>query len=454
MTSTHTTTKKTNHYFRALVALAALAMMAMLLTVGKTAQASTTFTVNSAADFADVNPGDGVCDADAAIGNLCTLRAAINESNVTVGVDTIDFNIGGTGVRTISPQTNLPNIIEPVTINGFTQPGSSPNTLSKGTNAKLMIELNGSGVTGTFNSVGLRLGAPDIVVQGLVINRFVAGVQISDNADAVRLQQNFIGTNPSGTQDLGNSIGVAVQGFGNSIGGTFPQDANLISGNDGAGIAIRSPASNTGVAHNLIGTDKSGTKRLGNFEAGVEIADSSNNFVENNTIAFNGKDGVSVAGGGGRTGIIVSANTILSNSIFSNGGLGINLIKPVELPVGESDGPTPNDTGDADSGPNGLQNKPVLTVAKTVSGKTTIKGKLNSHPNETYKIQLFSNPARGSEGKKLIAEKSITTDGSGNRSFTFTPAKVAVGRTITATATRDSTIDTSEFSAPRKVASS
>ena len=42
-----------------------------------------------------------------------------------------------------------------------------------------MIELNGSGVTGTFNSVGLRLGAPDIVVQGLVINRFVAGVQIS-----------------------------------------------------------------------------------------------------------------------------------------------------------------------------------------------------------------------------------------------------------------------------------
>src|SRR5215208_1068474 len=87
--------------------------------------ASNTFTVNSASDFADVKVGDGVCDADFATGNLCTLRAAIQEANATTDQDTISFGISGTGVHTISPQTNLPNIIRPVTINGLSQPGSS-----------------------------------------------------------------------------------------------------------------------------------------------------------------------------------------------------------------------------------------------------------------------------------------------------------------------------------------
>jgi hypothetical protein len=439
-----------NHYFAALVVLA---MMAVMLLGASPGHASTTFTVNSASDFADVNVGDGVCDADFATGNLCTLRAAIQQANVTSGVDTINFNIPGTGVKTISPQTNLPNIIDPVTINGFSQPGSSGNTLSRGTNAKPMIEINGSGVTGTTTPTGLRLGAPDSTVQGLVINRFngsAGGAGVSIFAERVILQQNFIGTDPTGTQDLGNGLGVFDQGFGASIGGPFSVDANLISGNDEAGISARTLASNTQIAHNLIGTDKSGTRRLGNSDAGVEVFGSPGDFLENNTIAFNDGDGVSVELGGASA-TDVSSNVILSNSIFSNGGIGINLIDPGALvPVGESEGPTANDPGDTDSGPNQLQNKPVLTSARAVGDKTIVEGTLNSHPDETYTVQFFSNPS-GNEGKKFLGQKTVTTDGSGNASFTFSAAAVKVGHNITATDTREFSLDTSEFSAPKTV---
>jgi hypothetical protein len=92
-----------------------------------------------------------------------------------------------------------------------------------------------------------------------------------------------------------------------------------------------------------------------------------------------------------------------------------------------------------------------LTSAKTASGKTTIKGKLNSTPNFSFTVRFFSNPKGTDEGKVFISKKSVTTDSNGNASFTFSPAKaVSVGRVITATAT-DPGGNTSEFSAPSKV---
>ena len=448
MTKTQTT--KTNHYFRALVALAALAMMAIIF-AASSANASTTFTVNSTGDQPDMTPNDSICDADQATGTQCTLRAAIQQANVAAGADVINFNISGTGVHTISPSSELPPISDTVAIDGYTQPGASPNTLAKGTNAVIKVSLVGTNAGAGASGLSF-VGLSDSKVRGLAINHFSTGVFVDATATFLVVEGNFIGTDPSGTTDQGNqSAGVFVSGPSVTIGSRGPEGRNLISGNDGSGIRLGGAASQSQVVGNLIGTEKSGTKNLGNSREGVEIIASSYNFVQNNTIAFNGGDGVKVSGGG-RSSPDSSGDSILSNSIFSNGGLGINLVD-VLAPEGGSEIEA-NDPGDADTGPNGLQNKPVLTVAKTVSGKTTIKGKLNSHPNETYAIQLFSNPPGTNEGRKLIAEKNITTDGSGNRSFTLLPAKVAVGRNITATATRNSTSDTSEFSAPRKVVAS
>ena len=190
--------------------------------------------------------------------------------------------------------------------------------------------------------------------------------------------------------------------------------------------------------------------------------------MQRSTIAFKGSSGVVVELGGG-------ANAIHNNSIFSNVGLGIDL-RP-DSASGPIAGKTPNDGDDSntpevdpdsDTGANGLQNFPVLSSAKTVSGETTIKGKLNSDPDRSYTIQFFSNPS-GNEGKKFIGQKQVSTDALGNASFTFKPSKkVAIGRRITATATSAGAgrtspltaevpqeklplVNTSEFSAPRKV---
>lgn len=180
---------------------------------------------------------------------------------------------------------------------------------------------------------------------------------------------------------------------------------------------------------NLIGTSKDGKSALGN------------------TIAFNGGDGVEVLQVSTNT-LDTTSNKVFNNSIFSNGGLGIDRVGGTE----NSSGATANDPGDADVGPNNLQNFPVLTSARVSRKATTVRGTLNSTSGTSFSIEFFSNPSgTDAEGKTFIGEKLVTTDAAGNVSFSFKPQVKVRGGTITATATNASTSDTSEFSAPRKV---
>jgi CSLREA domain-containing protein len=429
------------------LALAVLvaALAASLMLAAKPSHAATTFTVNSTADHADANLGVGACDTGydvAGAGGVqvdeCTLRAAINQANYTPGADAINFAIPGSGVKTIAPESALPTIVEAVSINGYSQPGAQPNSRAVGSDAVLKIELNGAGVP---DGDGLVIEASNSTVRGLVVNRSSnSGIVISrSGATGNRVVGNYLGTDASGTQDLGNYYGVWVYGApNNTIGGTNAAERNLISGNTINGINIH--AANNQVRGNLIGTDKDGTAALGNGEEGVSILGSSST-VAANTIAFNGKDGVAVH-------LDARDNRVLFNSVHDNAEGGIDLRTLVD------DGPTANDPGDADTGPNGLQDKPVLSSAKTSATSTTVRGKLNSTPNKTFKIQFFSNPSGTEEGKKFLGQKSVSTDASGNATFSFSPAqKVGVQRTVTATTTNPAG-STSEFSAPRTVASS
>ncbi len=153
------------------------------------AHAATTFTVNKTGDENDLDfPGgtfdgssDGKCFTGEVLvvpGEECTLRAAIQEANKNNNAPTVDkirFDIPTTGVATISPASQLPAINEPATINGYSQPGSSPNTATTGTNAVLKIVLDGSEAGGT--SHGLVVTASNSTVRGLVINNFNSGVR-------------------------------------------------------------------------------------------------------------------------------------------------------------------------------------------------------------------------------------------------------------------------------------
>src|SRR5262245_48827191 len=122
--------------------------------------------------------GDTVADD-----GVVTLREAITAANTNAdpsgdttpgdpGVDTIAFNIPGAGVRTIHLTSALPTIAEPVVIDGYTQPGSAPNTLPDGDNAVLRIELN----RGDLLINGLTITAGDSTVRGLVINGNITNI--------------------------------------------------------------------------------------------------------------------------------------------------------------------------------------------------------------------------------------------------------------------------------------
>ncbi len=414
--------------YLSLIATAAVALLLVLPGGPGRRAAAASFTVNSTAD-----PGAGVCDVAE-----CTLREALSAANVSPDADLIAFAIPGPGPHTIQPLSPLPTVTNPVIIDGTSQPGFAGTPL---------IELDGSLAGATAN--GLRITGGGSTVMGLAINRFArAGIElVSGGGNTV--QDSFIGTDPTGLLDRGNGLeGVRVNSSANNtIGGS----GNLISGNNGHGIRILGSASTGNVVKgNQIGTDGSNNP-LGNAGNGVEIVEGAGGNTiggtetgAGNVIAFNGGSGVAVAFSGFDSS---TGNAILGNSIFTNVLLGIDLAE---------DGVTTNDPADADLGPNGLQNFPVLNNA--MSGSTTIEGTLNAAPNTKFRLELFAVPACDTspdghgpasghgEGEQFLGAADVTTDGSGDASFSETFSEtVPVGHFVTATAT-DPGHNTSEFS--------
>jgi len=252
---------------------------------------------------------------------------------------------------------------------------------------------------------------------------------------------NYIGTDATGTQDRGNQgSGIFIQNgaSSNRIGGTAAGERNIISGNNSSGIYITN-ASNNLMQGNYIGVDINGTANLGNGSTGVQLTNNSNNNTIGGTaagaanrIAFNSQQGVLVISG--------AQNLIAGNEIFSSGGLGIDLF---------GNGVTANDAGDGDTGPNNLQNYPVLSSALIGSGVTTVTGSLNSTANTTFTLEFFSNTANDAsgfgEGETFQGSTTVTTDGAGNANFTFNIlVALPAGQFVSATAT-DPNNNTSEF---------
>jgi hypothetical protein len=295
--------------------------------------------------------------------------------------------------------------------------------------------------------------------------------------DDASILSNYIGTDVTGGLALGNGgSGVFVAAAGSHIIGNSGA-GNVISGNRGDGVTIvgapviagvgRPVVGRVRVRGNRIGTDAAGSDAfdgLGNGGAGVRIVNSTGNSVGavtsvptlGNTIAFNGGSGVEVEAGPGAPAAPGPAddNLITHNSIFSNGGLGIDLYSGYE-------GVTPNDASDADAGPNRLQNFPVITRAATgpTSG-TVVSFTLDSEPSHFYTVDFYSSPAKDpsgyGEGKKYLGFGRVMTDAAGHASGVVTLPATAAGEFITATATPlDSTTGgiggTSEFSAARQV---
>src|SRR5262249_42458464 len=113
---------------------------------------------------------------------------------------------------------------------------------------------------------------------------------------------------------------------------------------------------------------------------------------------------------------------------------------------------TPNDPGDVDIGPNGLQNAPFIASAVQGPGGTTVDIRLSSKPNTPYTVEVFSNdvcdPSGFGQGRRLIG--TITAAGNQSGDMTFNnplfASGLAAGQSVTATARETQTGNTSEFS--------
>jgi len=161
--------------------------------------AGVVYQVNSSGDAADDDTGDGICQT--ATAGECTLRAAIQEANRASGAATINFNIGGGGMQTIAPASALPALTNTsgITIDGFSQPGSSPNTDPIADNAVYGIELVGNGPN-AFD--GFFVGTPNNVFRGLDMHAFRRAIWFnSDTADNNVVEGNMFGLTPSGNFD-------------------------------------------------------------------------------------------------------------------------------------------------------------------------------------------------------------------------------------------------------------
>lgn len=396
------------------------------------AQAAT-FIVTSAADTAG-----STCTS------TCTLRQAIIAANATTTADTINFNITlpVRGEILISPGSPLPTITQPLTINGYSQSGTRMNDDPVLSNAQLRIRIDG---VSAGNVDGLAICASNVTIRGLTITRFgQRGIGVgTDNggllcaASLVAIHGNFLGMTNAGVLAANNSpVFISAS---TTIGSINVQDRNVLIGGN---TTINSGQSS--ILGNLLNIDRNG----------LAISSSPSLFLS-------GSVNTQVIGS------LVAPNRIAcsSASIILNGALANNLLNANHfIPAGSSntcqpidlgnDGITANDLNDLDSGPNNLQNFPVITAAARIAGGLSLSGNLDvGHAGSfSYEIALYASSncsANGhGPGERLlgITSRSFSSTAEGFSFTQLTSDALAPGTVITATATRAG-VGTSEMSA-------
>ena len=394
-----------------------------------------TLTVNSIADA--VLPDGGltlreailVSDGDRPLSDLSAQEIAqVSGPLSTSTPNTIAFDLPGSGVRTIFPLTPLPAITKPLVIDGYTQAGSHPNTLDVGSNAGILVSLDGS--MSSSASDGLEIQAANSTVRGLAIGNFVSeGVALGGDGDAIL--GSFVGADVAGLIAKPNGEGVYVDAAHVSIGSPAAADRDVISGNSTSGL-ILDGATGSVVQGDLIGTDATAAGGLGNGGDGVFIEHPSTSGVlggdaagAENRIAFNRLAGILVHG----------TFTVL----------------PGPPPVGYTPGPPDSPTGQVmsgnliyanggpelvydDSTPTPRTATPVVTQARP----DHVDGTVQADPNATVHVEIFATMA-GSIVPEAAGSADAVADPSGRATFhVVTTSALPVGATVKAIATETS----------------
>lgn len=236
-----------------------------------------------------------------------SLRAAIVQANSSAGLKSIQFDIPGTCPRVISLATPLPNITSPLIINGWSQNGSSTNTLENGNNATLCIGIRRGATTPAADvpralSVAATSTAT-LTVRGIAFGGFSDGggfvgpsAILLQGGSGHRIQGNQFGGQFGGTTLPASSAAIRIGGNAANalVGGPSPSQRNTIGANTAAGIVISGDGGNE-IINNYIGTNPAGLSAVANQD-GVQIIQSPGNFVLDNLISGNTRDGVLIIG--------------------------------------------------------------------------------------------------------------------------------------------------------------
>lgn len=360
--------------------------------------------------------------------------------------------------------------VQPDNTDGTTVQGNLIGTDYTGT-----VDLaNGAdGVSFSQTNTNGVVGGTSIAARNIISANTGYGVTINQGGSGIVVQGNYIGTDITGTQPLGNgTAGVRILGASNNIvGGTSSSARNIISANNEQGILILgtgpfggADASNNVVQGNYVGTDVNGQVQsgLGNVIMGVAfVAAPSENLVggittgSGNLIAGNGS-GIFNAGFVGADEDL--NNAFLGNSIHSNSGgpvttLGIDLANTLDGSSFTNTGVTANDAGDTDISTNHYMNFPVISSISSSNGTATITYSLDINDTETgatgYRIEFFANDSADAsghgQGQTYIGADTVSGDVT-NRQVTITlPSGISGSKYISAVTTMTTNSTNSGF---------
>lgn len=425
-----------------------------------------------------------------------SLDQAIRDSNARAGQDMIVFNIPGPGVRAID-LTVLPEITDSLILDGYTQPGAHPNTLSVGNDAVILIHLDGGLRKNGAN--GLIVSGSNCLIRGLAITGFlsapnstpsfppVGGCGIHSKGSSNVIEGNFLGLHPDGVTARGNFLGVRVDAGLATIGGANPAARNVISANTEHGVVVYDPA-RASITGNYVGTDASGTRSAGNFLLGVALG--ANDVLVGGTAAGAGNL-ISGNGGGISLGLsvgfritapadraVIQGNLIGTKAdgigALGNGSTGVffsrssnSILGGLEPEAGNviafnDGGVTVFGTGNSilsnsiyahngrgiylgNAQANNGQTFPVITSHIVSNGTVTVRGTLRSTPSTRFTIQIFADSqSLTSSEQTYLGSANVTTNSSGTGNFSATFPLEDEKVVFNATAT-DPDGNTSEF---------
>ncbi len=430
--------------------------------------------------------GSGVAEITlaAALPTLTSTLTRLDATTQTVNIGNTNAGTLGTGGVVGVDTLSLPTFARPeVQING----AAGGTVALSGTNAAIhgfalrqgYILLSGSNGTARNNLVGMT-------ATGSSADASSSAYGITFSAPNATVRSNFVTVNNSSIRSDGGATGSVV---------SFNEVARPTSGHTNTfdGILLINGASSSQITANLVRDQRGGGIELG-FGAATDLY--SNVTVSNNTVSNNGFDSGTtpsterlgmtsynytgsnvvysrnrVINNAGPGLVVLNANGTIAtqNSFSGNGGLAIDLDPVTRDPngLGVPNGVTLNDTGDTDTGPNGLLNYPVITSAVLAGGELSITG--FARPGSAIELYLAAaDPTGFGEGVTYL---TLLTEGSGSDLVTATgsygpavinglaqgsdttnrfafripaPGSVAVGSRLTGTTTLGG--QTSEFS--------